>query len=159
LPERFAAQEGEEPWTIVFARQNPIRVSFADDGFSVTIRGRRYYKGENRHPGMDVTAVYKIVKGEQGFQAIRQGDLQIVPPGFVPGSGKRLSARQTVIRTLLQRRFGRIFDARILLEDMTLPGDWEKAGKMRPVHLACQGGWLVVAWNRVAAGRPADTPQ
>ena len=46
LPERLKADEDREPWTIEFAREQPISVSFADGGFSVTLRGEHYFKGD-----------------------------------------------------------------------------------------------------------------
>jgi hypothetical protein len=159
LPERLQADGDEEPWTIAFARRRPISVTFADNGFNVTIRGRRYYQGDNAHPGMDVTAVYKIEKSDQTFKAVRQGKLQIYPPGFVPDSGKRISARQVVIRTLLQRRFDTIFEEEIIMDDVVLPGEWEKAGKMRPVQLLCRDGWLTAAWKKVPADQPTAPAQ
>jgi len=148
LPERLKTED-QEPWAVSFARGQPISVKFADGGFTVKFRGREYFKGEKRHPGMDVTAVYKIEKTPRGFKAVRQGELQVFPPGFVPGGGKKLSTRQMVIRKLLQRRFGRIFEEELLGEGFVLPGKWAKAGKMKPVELICNGGWLTVTWRRV----------
>jgi len=147
LPDRLKADEDEEPWGITFADRQPISVAFADGQFRVTIRGRRYYKGEERHPGMDVTAVYKLAVAEEGLRAVRQGDLRILPPNFVPDKD-RLAPRQIVIQTLLERRFGKIFKEEMIGEGLLLPGNWEKAGKMRPVQLVCQHGWLTIAWKR-----------
>lgn len=151
LPERMKAEEDQEPWAIDFARRQPISVKFADGKLTVTVRGRGYYKGKDRHPGMNVTAVYKILKTEQGFKGVRQGELQIFPPGFVPGSGKTLSTRQIVIRKLLETRFGQIFKEEMVGEGLELPGKWGKLGKMKPGQLVCKDGWLTVTWKRVPA--------
>ncbi|MBN2474184.1 MAG: hypothetical protein JXB62_06235 [Pirellulales bacterium] len=149
LPERLAADEDQEPWGITFARHRPISVTFDDGRFSITLRGQRYYKAGKPHPGMEVTAVYQIARGPQGLKAVRQGELQILPPGFTAGKS-RLSPGQIVIQTLLERRFGRIFQEELIGEGLVLPGKWRKMGEMEPVELLCKDGWLAVAWKRVA---------
>jgi len=159
LPERLRSDEQSEPWGITFARPTsrapfnlPISVAFADSQFSVTIRGRRYRKGPKHYPGMNVTAVYKITETAEGFKAVRQAELQIFPPGFVPGSGNQLSVREQVLRDLLQRRFGKLFEEEIVPEPLVLPGKWEAAGELRLVQWETNGGWMLLAWRR----GPAD---
>ncbi len=88
VPERLKPDEDREPWTIEFARERPIAVSFADNGFTLTLRGRHFFKGDKPVLGMNVTASYKFVKADGVFKAIRQGKLEIVS-----ASGKQLSAR------------------------------------------------------------------
>jgi len=149
LPEQLKADEDQEDWAVSFSRRRqPISVTFAEDGFRVTVRGQRFYRGEESYPGMDVTADYKIARTEQGFRAVRQGDLQILPPGVVPGGGRKLSPREMAIRTLLQQRFGKIFKPEMMGEGFVPPGEWSKVGKIMPVQLACKDGWLTVAWRR-----------
>ena len=129
----------------------PISVSFADGRFSVTIRGRRYKKGEKSYPGMNVTAVYEITRTEDGFKAVRRGELQIFPPGFVPGSGRQLSVREQVLRDLLQRRFGKMLEEEIVPEPLLLPGKWEAAGGLNLVQWEAKDGWMLLAWKQSPA--------
>jgi hypothetical protein len=159
LPERLQSDEEQEPWAIQFAPSQPISVRFADEQFRVTLRGQRYYRGEEVYPGMDVTAIYKIQKTAEGFKAVRQGVVQIFPPGFVPESGKQLTPRQVAIRRLLAKRFDRIFDPEILGEGFMLPGKWSRAGKMKPTQLHSQGGWLAAAWKLAPAEQPPSTAE
>jgi hypothetical protein len=157
LPERMKGDEDGVPWGITFANKQPISVSFADDAFTITLRGAKYYKGAEGHPGMNVSATYKIAKTEQGFKAVRQGDLEVLPPDFVPGSGAKVDARRQIIRTLLMKRFTKVFESELIGEGLILPGKWEAAGKLVPVQLVCQKGWLVIAWKRSPAeSKPAD---
>jgi hypothetical protein len=154
LPEQLQADEDQGDWAISFSRGGqPISVVFAEDGFRVSVRGRTFYKEGEPYPGMDVTVDYKIAKTEHGFNAVRQGDLRILPPGFVAGRGKKLTPRQVVIRTLLERRFEKIFKPEMMGEGFVPPGEWGKLGKMMPVHLACKDGWLTVGWKRAPAGQ------
>jgi len=151
LPERLKPDDDREPWAITFARLKPIFVSFADDQIKILLRGHRYFKGDESYPGMDVSAVYKIVKTPEGFNAVRQGPLEIFPPGFVPGGAQKLTSREIVIRKLLERRFSKIFDEELVGRGFTFPGTWRKVGKMRPVQMTSQDGWLTIAWQREAS--------
>ena len=148
LPEKMRGDEDGKPWAITFAPRQPISVIFADDGFKISIRGVKYYKGNDAHPAMNVSAAYKIEKLPSGFKAVRQGDIQVFPPDFVPG--KQIDARRQVIRTLLEKRFAKVFEPEILGEGLELPGKWKAAGKLQPVQLVAQDGWLVIAWKRPA---------
>ena len=108
---------------------------------------------------MNVSATYKIFKSADGFRALRQGDVLILPPGYVPGEGKTLSARYTVIRNLLERRFKRIFEEELVPKQLTLPGKWEKAGKLSLAQWKTSDGWMVMGYNRVPApNKLAVTP-
>ena len=88
VPEQFKPDpdKSQEPWTIHFARQQPISVSFVDDGFRLTIRGQQYFKGEKAYPAMNITATYKFVKDGASSRRFA-GRLEMFPPDFVPGSG------------------------------------------------------------------------
>jgi len=141
-----------QPWTITLAaRGQPISVTFADGGFTVTVRGTKYVRGETAYPGMYVTAAYRIENTTDGPRAIRQGDIELFPPDFTPGRGKRLSARQQVLRTLLERRFGKIFQEQIVPEPIVLPGGWEQAGQLALVKWEASGGWMTLAWKWIPA--------
>jgi hypothetical protein len=157
VPERFQKQEDEPPWAIGFAWDRPLWIALDDGGFRVELQGSRYDRGDESYPGMNVTAEYKFVATEQGFKAVRQAGLQIFPPGFVPDGQEKLTPRQVVIRTLLERRFGKVFEEEIPIEEFTLPGAWEKAGPMRPVAVRAEDGWLLIAWRRAAGeGVPGE---
>jgi hypothetical protein len=157
VPEKLKPDPDQEPWTIAFARQQPISVSFADNGFTVTIRGREYFKGDKGYPGMNVTAKYKFVEQNGVFKAVRQGDLQIFPPGFVPRGGRQISVRQQVIRTLLERRLGKVFEPEMVAKGFTPSGKWAAVGKLQPVELTAQNGWLTIGWRRVASDKAVAT--
>jgi hypothetical protein len=155
LPERLKDDKDEEPWTIVFDQKRPISVTFADNGYKVTIRGQKFFRGENPYPGMDITFAYKFVKTDGGFKVVRQGEVQIFPPGFVPGAGKQLSARQQAIRTILQKKLGKALEKEAVAQGFTLGGKWAAAGKFAPVEITARDGWLVIAWRRTVV--PAAT--
>ena len=149
LPEQLQPEEDSEPWGITFAQRQPISVRFADGRLRLTIRGRQYTKGENSYPGMNVTVSYQIVKTGGGFKAVRQGEIEILPPGFAADGGGQLSVRQQVIRNLLQRRLDKLFEKESIAQPLELPGKWSQAGKFALAQWEARDGWLVMAWKKV----------
>jgi hypothetical protein len=156
LPERIQTTDGEAPWSIAFPERQPVAVSFADGGFTVTISGRQFTNEGKEYPGMNVTAAYRIQKTDRGLRALRQGKLRIFPPGFKPDSGQQLSAREQVLRNALEPRFGKLFTEELAPANIVLKEDPAASpGQARPpVELAltrweAAGGWLVMAWKMV----------
>ncbi|MBI3837102.1 MAG: hypothetical protein HY288_04105 [Planctomycetia bacterium] len=153
LPEQLKSEEDRDPWSITFANSRPVTVAFNDNGLQVTVRGQRYTSGDRDFRAMNVTANYKVQISGTGSKLVRQGELEIVPPGFVRGQG-HLSAQQVTLRTLLQRKFGKMFEPEIVSQGLTLPGRWEQAGRLDLKQLQADGGWLVMAW--VKNGAPSQ---
>jgi hypothetical protein len=151
LPEKFKGDEDGKPWAITFAARQPVAVSFADNGFKVTIHGVKYYKGPNSYPAMNVSAVYKIEQSPKGVKAVRQGEIEVFPPDFTPGTGQQLDTQRQIIRTLLTKRFAKVFEPEFLGQGIELSGRWKAAGKLMPIQVVCRDGWLVIAWKRAAA--------
>lgn len=145
LPERLEPVPGDEPWSISFDRSRPVEVRFADGGLEIAIRGRRYTSGDQPHPGMNVSARYKIVHDESGFRAVREGGVEVVPPGLT--GDQRVGTRHQIIRTLLIRRFEPIFAEEFRLEALELPGKWDQLGAMPVVQFESDNGWLTIAWR------------
>jgi hypothetical protein len=158
VPEEFKPDENEQPWAINFAADVPITFEFLDNQFRITVRGRRFIRGDNSYPAMDATAVYKIVHEGTTFKAVRQGALEIFPPDFAPG--KRLSGRQLMIRDLIARRFGKVFKEELVGNGIELPGNWKQGGRLMPTSMTCRNGWMSIGWVRVAqAPTPTKTAQ
>lgn len=150
LPEKMKGDEDGQPWAITFAPRQPISVTFADQRLTITLRGVKYYKGDDAHPAMNVSAVYKIEKSPKGFKLVRQGNIVVLPPDFIPGGGRTIDARRTVIRKLLEIRFEKVFEPEFLAEGFEPSGKWKALGRMMPIQMDCQNGWLTIAWKRAA---------
>jgi hypothetical protein len=98
---------------------------------------------------MDVSATYRIEPGHPGIRLVRDGDVQIYPPGFVPGGGKKLSVQQTSLRGILQKRFNKVFKEVVDVEPLKLPGELEKSGPLPIEQLdARKDGWLAAGWRK-----------
>ena len=146
LRDKMKRDENQPPWTITFATRQPISVTFSDESFKIVIRGTKFINGDKSCDDMDITAVYKIEKSDTGFKAVRQGEIQIFPPGRQQVGGK-----DQAIRTLLAKRFSKIFEPEIIGEGFFFSGKLEKVGKMLPVDVQSHDGWLTIAWRRAQA--------
>ena len=79
LPEKMKGDEDGKPWAITFAARQPISVSFADDGFKITIRGVKYYKGDEAPPGHERVGGLQDREDAQGLQSRPAGRHRGVP--------------------------------------------------------------------------------
>lgn len=156
LPDRFEDEEGKAPWSITFADQKPVEVKFEEGSFTVTIRGKQYTSDDRTYRAMNVTAIYKIESTPDGLKGIRQGDLQIFPPGFVPGQ-RRFSVPEQTLRSILERRFNKLFTAEIGGEALEPPGRFKNLGKLEMSNFASQAGWITLGWRPLAPSATAVT--
>jgi hypothetical protein len=148
LPQPVEQPEETEPWAVTFAQRAPLSVTFADDGFVVTLRGQTFFRGAQQLPAMNVTLTYKIMRTDQGFSAVLQGRPQIFPSGFIAGGNRRLSVREQALRSLLERRLATIIDQQWSPPNLRFPGAWSKAGKLSLVHWQTTDGWMLLGWKR-----------
>jgi hypothetical protein len=147
LPDQMQDDEERDPFSITFDSDEPVTLRIQDDAVAVTVRGASYTSGTKVYDAMNVTARYKIEKGEFGTITATRGDLEIIPPGFVPGGGKKLSLRQIVLIDLLRRRFGKMFEETIYLDGLELSGNWKKVGKMPLTQMTTARGWMALGWE------------
>ncbi len=157
LPPPKGTPEDKEEWSITFAPRQPIWVKFGDGGFTVTVSGSRYTADGKPYPGMNITAAYKIEKTDRGLKAVRQGDLVIFPPGFSPESGGQLSAREQVLRTMLDKRFGKFFEKQMTPKNVVVTAEGREPLELSLTRWETARGWLVLAWKKVPPSKPEKT--
>ncbi|NBW87375.1 MAG: hypothetical protein EBR23_11245, partial [Planctomycetia bacterium] len=107
MPESLQNEADQPPWSITFAKRRPVELDVDDRRVKLTVRGSRYTSGEREFPAMDVWAAYRIEPAEGKIRLVRDGDVQIYPPGFVPGGAEKLSVGETSLRRILQKRFNK----------------------------------------------------
>jgi hypothetical protein len=150
LAQRKEGTKEDEDWSITFAPQ-PITVGFADGKFTVTIRGLEFYADGENHPNpMNVTAVYEIRKTEAGFKAIRQGNLSVLPPDFDPKSDEQIPPKLQVVRTMLERRFGKFLTEELTPKNLMVPVEGREPMELQLTDWETTRGWLALAFKRVA---------
>ncbi len=149
LPEALGNDPDQQPWSITFAKRKPVELDAGDDRVKVTVRGSRFTSGEREFPAMDIWAAYRIEPGPAGVRLVRDGDVQIYPPGFVPGGGEKLTMQETSLRRILQKRFNKVFKEVVDVEPLKLPGELERAGPLPMEQLvARKDGWVAVGWRK-----------
>ncbi len=149
LPESLTSAPDQPPWSITFAKRKPVEINAKDGSFKLTIRGSQYTSGDRSFPAMDIWVAYKIETVADKIRLVRDGDVQIYPPGFVPGGDKKLSVSETSLRRILQKRFGKVFKAIVDIEPLELPDQLAAAGPL-PMEqfVARKDGWMAIGWRK-----------
>ena len=149
LPESLDSDPDQPPWSITFAKRLPVQLDVDNDLIKITVRGNRFTSGDREFPAMDIWAAYRIESKGGLIRLTRDGDVQIYPPGFVPGGGDKLTVSETSLRRILQKRFNKVFKDSIDLEPLQLPGELESAGPLPMEQLVAQkDGWLAAGWRK-----------
>ena len=148
IPESLKSDPDQPPWEVTFAKTRPITLAVADGRAKVMVRGDKFVSGDRDFPGMDIWATYAIGRAPHGYILLREGDVQIYPPGFKPGGGDKLSPAETSVRRILQRRFDKVFKSEIEIPDLPLEGELASAGPL-PLNelVARRDGWLLAGWR------------
>ncbi|MBL9082939.1 MAG: hypothetical protein JNK76_14085 [Planctomycetales bacterium] len=146
VPERLKPQPGQEPFSITFADADPVLLSFDGDKATFTIRGKAFTSGDKKFDGMNISGVYKLSSDGHGLKAVREGEFDIVPPGFVRGKDK-LNTRQIVLKRILTEKFGKALPAEIVRSGEPVDGDASK-GTIYVSSLKASGDWLVLGLKR-----------
>jgi len=149
VPAELQNEADQPPWSITFAKRRPVELDVEDNRVKFTVRGSNYTSGDREFDAMDIWATYRIEPGHPGVRLIRDGDVQIYPPGFVPGGGEKLNVQQTSLRRILQKRFNKVFKEVVDVEPLKLPGELAKAGPLPIEQLdARKDGWVAAGWRK-----------
>jgi len=149
VPAALENEQDQPPWSITFAKRKPVELKVGDGTVRLTVRGSNYTSGDREFDAMDVWATYRIESEAGRFRLVRDGDVQIYPPDFVPGGGKKLSIQQTSLRGILQKRFNKVFDEVIEIKPVDMPGELAAAGPLPMEQFeARKDGWLAAGWRK-----------
>jgi len=159
LPEALGNDADQAPWSITFAKRRPVELDADDARVKMTVRGTKFTSGDREFPAMDIWAAYRIEPADGKIRLVRDGDVQIYPPGFVPGGGEKLSVAETSLRRILQKRFGKVFKEVVDVEPLKMPGQLQGAGPLPMEQLvARKDGWVAVGWRKKDAIVHASEP-
>jgi hypothetical protein len=149
LPASLGSDADQPPWSITFAKRKPVAIDADDSRVKLTVRGTKFTSGDREFPAMDIWAAYRIEPGQGTFRLVRDGDVQIYPPGFVPGGAEKLSVAETSLRRILQKRFNKVFKEVVDVEPLKMPGQLEAAGPLPMEQLvARKDGWVAAGWRK-----------
>ena len=144
VPEELQISEEKDPWTITFARRQPVAAVFGDGTARFAVRGRAFSRGDTvlRDP-IEISASYSLERTPTGTKLTRQGEVAV---DFLR-SGGRLNVRQITFKTFLRRKFSAIFKESIVRDGLQLGGNLEKRGKLQLARLESGNGWIALGWN------------
>lgn len=131
----------DKRWTITFAKEQPVHVHFADNGFSIALNATRF---TSTNPDTDIdypwtiSADYKI----EGRQATRIGEVKVESKGGRP-------TQRAIDRGKLLHRFENMFKPVFEFQGLEFQkAPFSKAGKLVSSQLSSEQGWLTVGWNK-----------
>jgi len=131
----------DKRWTITFAKEQPVHVHFADNGFSVVLNATRF---TSTNPDTDIdypwtiSADYKI----EGKKATRIGEVKVESKGGRP-------TQRAIDRGKLLHRFENMFKPVFEFQGLEFQkAPFSKAGKLVSSQLSSDQGWLTVGWNK-----------
>lgn len=157
VPDRLIDDEQREPWSLTFADRDPVTLVVSGNEVALTLRGQRYSSGDRRFDAMNFTLRYRLEPNGRGLRATRIGEFEILPPGFVPGSGQRLALRQTLLVNLIRKRLTRMLDPVIESHGLELDEPWNSGGALLVRQLVADNGWLALGWQQESADAVAGS--
>jgi hypothetical protein len=152
----------KEAWSIIFAKDLPVRAKFTDGGLWMAIRADGFTRGESDVPGkykpaltelVEISANYKIETTDKGATLHRDGDVQVRFPNRA--APEQVNLRDRPIVTFIQRKFRSLFKEDYAGDGLAFKGEWAKAGRLRLRELSSNGGWLTLGWDMPAAATAA----
>jgi hypothetical protein len=148
MPDSLGSDGDQKPWAVTFAKHRPVSLAVDDGRVKLLVRGDKFVSGDRSFPGMDIWVVYAIASSSRGKHLVREGDVQIYPPGFKPGGKEKLSMAETSLRRILQKRFDKLFAQVIDIPDLPLQGELAAVGPLPLGELAARrDGWVVAGWR------------
>jgi hypothetical protein len=155
----------KEPWSIIFAKELPVRAKFQDGGLWMAIRADGFTRGEGDTPGtykpaitelVEIAAAYKIEKADVGATLRRDGDVQIRFPSRA--NPDQITVRDNAIVTFMRRKFRSMFKEEFAGQGIKLKDRWERAGTLKLAEIKSGGAWLSLGWQMPEANPAAANP-
>jgi hypothetical protein len=152
----------KEPWSIIFAKELPVRAKFQNGGLWMAIRADGFTRGEGDTPGtyrpaitepVEISAAYTIEKTDVGATLRRDGDVAIRFPSRA--NPDQVTVRDNAIVTFMRRKFRNLFKEEFAGQGIQLKGRWENAGTLRLAEIKSDAAWLALGWQMPSA-TPAE---
>jgi hypothetical protein len=152
----------KEPWSIIFAKELPVRAKFQEGGLWIAIRADGFTRGEGDTPGtyrpaitelVEIAAAYKIEKTDAGATLRRDGDVQVRFPNRE--NPDQITVRDNATVTFMRRKFRSLFKEEFIGEGLKLKGRWADAGPVPLREIRSEGAWLSLGWSLAEGNPPA----
>jgi hypothetical protein len=154
IPPELKIGPESDAWSITFARELPLRVSFEGQKITVAVTGRQFTRNEQvvREP-MRISAVYIPTKTDKGMTLRREGDVTVA---YVQNRGRE-SVAMLAMKTFMRNKFDAMFKAEIDPKQLAIPGADQETTPVQLANVQAENGWLTLGWLQTEAPA-AETP-
>lgn len=161
LPDGTLDQE-KDPWSIIFAKDLPVRVKFDDDRVSIAIRAEGFTRGEGDTPGkykpaitelLEISADYTTEKTPAGATLKRIEDVRVRFPNRA--NPDQITLRDNAIVTFIRRKFRNLYKDEFIGDGIELKGRFARAGKLRLRDIKVDNAWVSLGWQLDGSAPPA----
>lgn len=153
-PEGLAPEDADKMWSIHFHEENPVVVDFADGTVTVTIRAQGFTVGEKVIPSAQLQVTYNLNVVDSQLIGEREGRINIVPLQ-TEGQETQVGVRYQVFRTMLRRRFDRVFPEEFSWNELPLPESLAQRARLNFARCLLTDGWLQLDCQ-LPSEQPAD---
>jgi hypothetical protein len=143
-PEGLRPSDPEKLWSVQFHQEQPLAVEFHEGVVTVTLQTAGFTAGEQAIPGMRLQVAYRLSVDESGLTGSRLGRIEITRLDAWNDSDK-VGVRYQVFRSMLRRRFERVFPAEFALARLPLPESWPQQASLYFSQCDADTGWLQLA--------------
>lgn len=157
LPKEMQDDDDRDPWSITFDDDQPIHFQIDDGGFHMLIRFNRFTSGDRKLRHVNLSADYKAKKDGTRLVFERQGDIVVKRDG--EKENERIPIGEVALRSILRKKFAKMFKERVEGEGLKLPGRYESLGKLPVGNYRLDDGWAVIGWNLPGAPVVAAAPE
>ena len=136
-----------ERWSVTFANQRPIVVSFCDDMIGFTLRMKRFHRGEEQLDSMiDIKSAFHVETTRDGPVFFRQGDVTVQLVEDRPATTEEQQALD-----FLHRKFSAVMPEELYFDGLVPPagGSLAMMRKFCPDAFRIDKGWLRLGYSMV----------
>ncbi len=142
-PLELLPSDSEKLWSIDFYEENPLRVEFHNGIVIVTLLARGFQIGDQAIPGARLRVAYQLSVADSQLVGQRQGRIEIVP--LTTGQeNDNVGVRFQVFRSMLRRRFERLFPSEFTWSQPPVPQNWPPSAKLHFSKLQANDEWLIL---------------
>ncbi len=146
-------------WSICFAQNWPITVSFNEGRIVCRIHCEKIINEGKEYPALDATIAYDVKVDGGKLVMKRHGEIEILPPDFNPAEGKRLPGSIVSLRRIMAKRLQNAFKPEFVVEERALVSEPNEQNKrfadlyVQPAFIQAKNGWLQIGANIVEKKR------
>ncbi len=143
--DRPTDMQADAGWSVLFDLQNPVTLSFRDNGLKIAMTARRFSRGtDSLSRVMRISATYAIVKADDGFVLRRSPEIDVA---LLDNRSDRLSASDIAQRELMKTVFASVFGEEFSTDSLQIPERFEKMKDLKLQYISSENGWLSLGWN------------